>query len=153
ALLESGEKEECGTNLQGLAELITDSPADLLVAGEAQRVSGLLEMTRSNADLAAQHFGRSVSIFDLLGDRYRAARAHYELGRAYGSGQPERAAEQLALAANTFRELGARLDLEKAQTAAQTLEHGAEPVQQKTPALSQLLTLGLDELVDAREQW
>ncbi len=150
ALLESGEKEECGTNLQGLAELITDSPADLLVAGEAQRVSGLLEMIRSNADLAAQHFGRSVSIFDLLGDRYRAARAHYELGRAYGSGQPERAAEQLALAANTFRELGARLDLEKAQTAAQTLEHGAAPVKQTTSALSQLLTLRLAEAVASR---
>ncbi len=146
----NGEKEECGTNLQGLAELITDSPADLLVAGEAQRVSGLLEMTRSNADLAAQHFGRSVSIFDLLGDRYRAARAHYELGRAYGSGQPERAAEQLALAANTFRELGARLDLEKAQTAAQTLEHGAAPVKQTTSALSQLLTLRLAEAVASR---
>src|SRR5207245_7059401 len=116
--------------LHSLAELFPPSPADSLVAGEAQRINGLLEMTRSDADSAAQHFGRSVSIFDLLGDRYRAARAHYELGRAYGSGQPERAAEQLALAANTFRELGARLDLEKAETAAQALEHGGAPVKQ-----------------------
>src|SRR2546426_392625 len=150
AFLECHETEECRANLQGLAELITDSPADLLVAGEAQRVSGLLEMTRSDADSAAQHFGRSVSIFDLLGDRYRAARAHYELGRAYGSGQPERAAEQLALAANTFRELGARLDLEKAETAAQALEHGAAPVKQTTSALSQLLTIRLAEAVASR---
>jgi len=150
AFLECHETAECSANLQGLAELITDSPADLLVAGEAQRVSGLLEMTRSDADSAAQHFGRSVSIFDLLGDRYRAARAHYELGRAYGSGQPERAAEQLALAANTFRELGARLDLEKAETAAQALEHGAAPVKQTTSALSQLLTIRLAEAVASR---
>ncbi len=150
AFLECHETEECSASLQGLAELITDSPADLLVAGEAQRVSGLLEMSRSDAESAAQHFGRSVSIFDLLGDRYRAARARYELGRAYGSGQPERAAEQLALAANTFRKLGARLDLEKAETAAQALEHGATPVKQTTSALSQLLTLRLAEAVASR---
>jgi len=150
AFLECGETEECSANLQGLAELITDSPADLLLAGDAQRVSGLLEMTKSDADSAAQHFGRSVSIFDLLGDRYRAARAHYELGRAYGSGQPERAAEQLALAVNTFRELGARLDLEKAETATQALEHGVAPVKQATSALSQLLTLRLAEAVASR---
>ncbi len=31
---------------------------------------------RSDAAAAAQHFGSSVSIFDMLGDRYRAARAH-----------------------------------------------------------------------------
>jgi hydrogenase-4 transcriptional activator len=150
AFLECHETEECSANLQGLAELITDSPADLLLAGDAQRVSGLLEMTKSDADSAAQHFGRSVSIFDLLGDRYRAARAHYELGRAYGSGQPERAAEQLALAVNTFRELGAHLDLEKAETATQALEHGAAPAKQTTSALSQLLTLRLAEAVASR---
>src|SRR5439155_21659573 len=65
-------------------------------------------------------------------------------------GQPERAAEQLALAANTFRELGARLDLEKAETAAQALEHGAAPVKQTTSALSQLLTIRLAEAVASR---
>src|SRR5207245_6653189 len=136
--------------LHSLAELFPPSPADSLVAGEAQRINGLLDTTRANADSPEQHFGRSRSIFDLLGDRYRAARAHYELGRAYGSGQPERAAEQLALAANTFRELGARLDLEKAQTAAQTLEDVGTPVKHTASALSQLLTLRLAEAVASR---
>lgn len=150
AYLRNGEKEACNENLEGLAVLITDSPADLLLTGEAQRVHGLLEMTRADADLAAQHFGRSVSIFDLLGDRYRAARAHYELGRAYTAGQAERAAEQFALATNIFKELGARLDLEKAQAAAQSLEQAAPTSRHEHSALSQLLTLRLAEAVASR---
>ena len=127
-----------------------NSPADLLRAGEAQRTYGLVEMTRSDAALAAQHFGRSVSIFDLLGDRYRAARAHYELGRAYTVAQPERAAEQLARASNTFRELGARLDLAKAEEALRALDHAAPAAPHEHSALSQLLTLRLAEAVASR---
>jgi hydrogenase-4 transcriptional activator len=150
AYLRSEIYEECANNLQRLADLITDSPADLLLAGEAQRVQGLLELSKGDADLAAQHFGRSVSIFDLLGDRYRAARAYYELGRAYTAGQPERATEQLALAANTFRELGARLDLERAESVAQTLDQGTPSGRQERSALSQLLTLRLAEAVASR---
>jgi DNA-binding NtrC family response regulator/tetratricopeptide (TPR) repeat protein len=150
AYLECGNNDECTTNLHRLAEQITDSPADLLLAGEAQRTYGLVEMARSDAALAAQHFGRSVSIFDLLGDRYRAARAHYDLGRAYTIAQPERAAEQLARATNTFRELGARLDLEKAEEALRALEHAAPATPHEHSALSQLLTLRLAEAVASR---
>jgi hydrogenase-4 transcriptional activator len=150
AYLECGDLNDCTANLHLLAELITDSPADLLLAGEAQRTHGLVEMTRSEVDLAAQHFGRSVSIFDLLGDRYRAARAHYELGRAYTIAQPERATEQLTRAVNTFRELGARLDLDRAEEALRALEHAAPSPRHEHSALSQLLTLRLAEAVASR---
>ena len=150
ASLESNSPDECNDNLKRLAELITDSPADLLLAGEAQRVHGLLEMSKSDADLAAQHFGRSVSIFDLLGDRYRAARAHYELGRAYALSQPDRAAEQLTLAGSTFRELGARLDLANVEAATQALEQAVPATRVEHSALSQLLTLRLAEAVASR---
>src|SRR2546430_9692471 len=51
-------------SLQKVAALISDSETDLLLAGEAQRLHGLLEMATGNAGLAAQHFGRSVSIFE-----------------------------------------------------------------------------------------
>ena len=74
-------------------------------------------MARSDEASAAQHFGSSVSIFDMLGDRYRSARAHFELGKAYASTVPSRAGEHLSRALNTFRELGARLDLEQAENA------------------------------------
>src|SRR2546430_14520418 len=104
-------------SLQKVAALISDSETDLLLAGEAQRLHGLLEMATGDAGLAAQHFGRSVSIFDLLGDRYRSARAHCELGRAYALAQPDRATEHFARATNIFRELGARLDLARTKEA------------------------------------
>ena len=150
AALATGDLEACSANLKAVSESITDSTADLLLAGEAQRMHGLAEMHRHDPEVAAQHFGRSVSIFDLLGDRYRAARAYYELGKAYALSQPERAAEQFARAVNTFRELGAKLDLEKAEVATRELERAAPTTRQEHSAISQLLTLRLTEAVASR---
>ena len=151
ASLECGETEDSVANLQSLAQLITDSPTDLLLAGEAQRMHGLLEMARGDAANAAQHFGRSVSIFDMLGDRYRSARAHYELGRAYTIAQPERAAEHLSRSVNIFRELGAKLDLARAEQAATDLEKTGPQQQRQRETVLQLLTLRLAEAVASRE--
>jgi hydrogenase-4 transcriptional activator len=151
ASLECGETDESAANLQRLAQLITDSPADLLLAGEAQRLHGLLEMARGDAATAAQHFGRSVSIFDLLGDRYRSARAHYELGRAYAIAQPERAAEHLSRAVNIFRELGARVDLDRAEQASAALDQTKPQQLLQRDTVVQLLTLRLAEAVASRE--
>jgi len=151
ASLECGETDESAANLQSLAQLITDSPTDLLLAGEAQRLHGLLEMARGDAATAAQHFGRSVSIFDLLGDRYRSARAHYELGRAYAMAQPERAAEHLSRAVNIFGELGARVNLERAEEASAALDQTKPQQLLQRDAVVQLLTLRLAEAVASRE--
>ena len=151
ASLECGETDESEANLQSLAQLITDSPTDLLLTGEAQRLHGLLEMSRGDAATAAQHFGRSVSIFDLLGDRYRSSRAHYELGRAYAIANPERAAEHLARAVNIFRELGARIDLERAEEASAALDQTKPQQLLQREAVVQLLTLRLAEAVASRE--
>ncbi|MCA1555514.1 MAG: tetratricopeptide repeat protein, partial [Acidobacteria bacterium] len=68
---------ECASELQKVTEQTTDSAADLAVAGEAQRVNGLLALAQSDTTLAIHHFGRSVSIFSILGDRYRTALALY----------------------------------------------------------------------------
>lgn len=151
ACLECGDIEGCGANLNQLAQLITDSPADLLLAGETQRVHGLLGMIGGDASTAAQHFGRSVSIFDLLGDRYRSARAHFELGRAYAIAQPERAAEHLTRAVNVFRELGAHLNLSRAEEAATALDQTTPQQLRKRETVVQLLTLRLAEAVASRE--
>ena len=151
AYLESGDPDQCAINLKKLTDLTTDSTTDLGFAGEAQRLSGLLAMAQDDASLAAQHFGRSVSIFELLGDRYRAARAHYELGRAYIVAQPERAAEHLSRATNTFRQLGARIDLERADQAVAGLDRSAPQEHHARSALTQLLTLRLAEAVASRE--
>jgi len=58
----------------------------------------------------------------MLGDRYRAARAHSELGRAYAVSQPSRAIEHLSRAVNAFRELGARLDQTRAEAVLANLD-------------------------------
>src|SRR6185436_2769886 len=151
AFLECGNEGEADASLQRVLDLVTDSQADFHIAGEAQRLQGRLDMVRSAAASAAQHFGRSVSIFDLLGDRYRSARAHHELGRAYTVTQPDRAEEHLTRAINIFRELGARLDIEKTEEAIAALAHlGPEQLKGRDTVI-QLLTLRLAEAVSSRE--
>src|SRR5215813_1377593 len=87
--LSTRDLDDCTRELQRVSDETTDSPTDLAFTGEAHRLNGMLNMARNDAASAAQHFGSSVSIFDMLGDRYRAARAHLELGRAYATILPE----------------------------------------------------------------
>jgi DNA-binding NtrC family response regulator len=149
--LQTRELDECSRELQFVAEQTTDSATDLGFTGEAHRLNGMLNMSRHDAASAAQHFGSSVSIFDMLGDRYRGARAHLELGRAYATILPERAGEHLSRALNTFRELGARVDLSRAEEELRDLARTTPERQQEQSALTQLLTLRLAEAVASRE--
>jgi len=145
------ELDESAKLLQQVSADTTDSATDLGFTGEAHRLYGMLAMARSDASSAAQHFGSSVSIFDMLGDRYRSARAHLELGRAYASLMPDRAGEHLSRALNTFRELGARLDLSRAEEELRDLSRTTPQRSQEHSALTQLLTLRLAEAVASRE--
>ena len=151
AHLRNHQLDESAAELHQVTEKVTDSPADLGFAGEAQRLAGLLALAQSDAPAAAQHFGSSVSVFDMLGDRYRAARANFELGRAYALTQPNRAMEQLTRAGNTFRELGARIDLARAEEAIDQLDQTTVIPYVEQSALTQLLTLRLAEAVASRE--
>jgi DNA-binding NtrC family response regulator/tetratricopeptide (TPR) repeat protein len=148
-----GETEETAKLLARISEEAETSTTDLAISGEAQRVHGLLELAREDAPLAVHHFGRCLSISEMLGDRYRMARAHHLLGRAYAaSAQPERAREHLGLAVHTFSELGAKLDLARAEESVEELEsHAPEEQQVEPPAPAQLLTLRLAEAVASRE--
>jgi DNA-binding NtrC family response regulator/tetratricopeptide (TPR) repeat protein len=151
AHLSTGELDECSRELQRVSAETTDSPTDLAFTGEAHRLNGMLNMARNDAAAAAQHVGSSVSIFDMLGDRYRAARAHLELGRAYATILPDRAGEHLSRALNTFRELGARLDLSRAEEELRDISRSTPERIQEQSALTQLLTLRLAEAVASRE--
>jgi hydrogenase-4 transcriptional activator len=151
AHLQTHEYDECAAELQRVAEATTDSATDLGFTGESHRLNGMLNMARGDAAAAAQHFGSSVSIFDMLGDRYRAARAHLELGRAYIRILPERAGEHLSRALNTFRDLGARIDLAHAEEELKILARATPERAQEQSALTQLLTLRLAEAVASRE--
>jgi transcriptional regulator with GAF, ATPase, and Fis domain/uncharacterized protein HemY len=151
AHLRNREEAQCSEELLRVTEQTTDSATDLGFAGEAHRVAGMLAMTQSDPAAAAQHFGSSASIFEMLGDRYRAARAHAELGRAYAVTQPARATEHLSRAVNTFRELGARLDQKRAEAALANLDRTMPERIHEQSALTQLLTLRLAEAVASRE--
>ncbi len=152
AHLRRGETELCAELLQKVTELVEDSVSDLALTGEEQRLQGLLATRRENTRLAAHHFGRSVSIFELLGDRYRTARAHFDLGRALSSFQPERAAETLTSAVRIFRELGARLDLARAEEALAALGYELPPpATLPEPQARQLSIMRLVEAVNSRE--
>ena len=151
AHLRNGEEGECAAELQKVTEQTSDSATDLGFTGEAHRLSGMLAMAQADPGAAAQHFGSSASIFDMLGDRYRTARAHAELGHAYAGTQPARATEHFTRALNTFRELGARLDQTRTEAALANLDRTAPERSQEQSALTQLLTLRLAEAVASRE--
>src|ERR1041384_2914427 len=144
ANLRRGATAECAAQLRYVSDEASDvAGADLAVSGETQRVQGLLALAQGDAVRAAQHFGRSVSIYETLGDRYRSARARYELGRAYALVQPERAAECLATAAQTFRELGARLDIARTDETLAALDTSATEQRQEPAPLLHLILSGL----------
>jgi transcriptional regulator with GAF, ATPase, and Fis domain/tetratricopeptide (TPR) repeat protein len=157
--LRQGHPTECAAQLQKVAEQTTESVADLAIAGAAQRVHGLLWMAQKDGARAIHHFSRSVSIFEMLGDRYSSALAHYELGMAYVALQPERATEYLSHAATVFRALGARIDLARAEEALAALGQDANSQDERreasvtapgvapalSPLLSPLLTMRLAE--------
>jgi transcriptional regulator with GAF, ATPase, and Fis domain/Tfp pilus assembly protein PilF len=148
--LTSGKLDEAEVKLSKATAGTSDSDPDMGLMGETQRLHGLLALARTEASLAAQHFGRSVSIFDLLGDRYRSARSHYDLGRAYVLAQPELAAEHLTRAVNVFRELGAQLDLDAAEAALAAHDQSAPQQLRQREAVIQLVTLRLAEAVTSR---
>jgi DNA-binding NtrC family response regulator/tetratricopeptide (TPR) repeat protein len=152
AHLQTGSLVACETILKKILAETNDTATDLAVVGEAQRIHGMLSLRQEDATLAAHHFGRSQSIFEMLGDRYRSARGHYWLGEAFAlSSQAERAAEHFGLAVHTFRELGARLDLERAEASLAALERVESEQVVEPPATAQLLTLRLAEATASRE--
>ncbi len=148
---QNGTLDECAALLQKVVDETNDTAPDLAVVGEAQRLYGMLALRQEDTTLAAHHFGRSQSIFEMLGDRYRSARGHYWLSQALHAAQPERAAEHLTLAIHTFRQLGAQIDLKRAEESLVALEQSAKDQTAEPPATAQLLTLRLAEAVASRE--
>ncbi len=151
AMLEAGRTDDCAAALQTLAEETQDSPEDLAISGEAQRLHGLMAFRQHDTARAAHHFGRCVSIFEMLGDVYRSSLAHYLLGETYAASQPERAAEHLTQAVESFQQLGAAQALARAEAALSRLDRSVPARQDEVAALIQMLTLRLSEAVASRE--
>ncbi len=151
AHLRSGEWERCAEQLQQVTDKTADSMIGLMISGEAQRLNGQLAQARGDTLMAIHHLGRSVTLFEMLGDRHKSAVANYELGRAYASTQPARADEILGHAAQTFRELGARHNLARAEELRLALEDKAPTQLGGQYILTPLSTLRLAEAIASRE--
>ena len=141
----------CESALRRVAEEESALSANPACAGQAQRLYGQLALAQGDDTLAAHHFGRSVSIYEMLGDCYQIALAHYWLGYAYAKKQPDKAKGPLHLAAGTFQRLGALVNLARAKDALAALAPASIPLPQETLALTRLLTLRLTEAVTSRE--
>jgi transcriptional regulator with GAF, ATPase, and Fis domain/tetratricopeptide (TPR) repeat protein len=151
AYLRSDRVDRCIELVKRVSAEATDSSADVGMVGEAERLHGLIAMAQGDATFAAQHFGRSLSIFEMLGDRYRSAIASEALGAAYAAATPRRAVEKLARAVQGFRELGAEPDLARAEQALAALDREAPERRTDPVALTQLLTLRLADAAASRE--
>src|SRR5262249_14771442 len=80
--------------------------------GEFLRLRGRLQAAAGQAIEAYHDFGQSVSVFELVGERYQAGLSYLELGRpGAGSGARSRATRYLADAAGLFESLGAAPEL------------------------------------------
>jgi tetratricopeptide (TPR) repeat protein len=143
------EHAQCAAQLELVSGAGTDP--NLAVSGDVQRLHGMLALKQGDRTLAAHHFGRSISIFEMLGDRYRSALSHYWLARAYAVDQPDRAAEHIELSLQTLRRLGAKFDIEKAEAALAEIDLAAPERQRVVAGVLQLLTLRLAEAVASRE--
>jgi hydrogenase-4 transcriptional activator len=86
--------------------------------GEFLRLRGRLHASAGSAIEAYHDFGQSVSVFELLGERYQAGLSYLELGRlAAAGGARSRATRYLTDAARVFEALGAAPELSDVRAA------------------------------------
>jgi DNA-binding NtrC family response regulator/tetratricopeptide (TPR) repeat protein len=86
--------------------------------GEFLRLRGRVHAQAGRSTEAYHDFGQSVSVFDLLGERYQAGLSYLELGRLAGAaGARSRANRYLTDAMAIFESLQAAPDLEEAKAA------------------------------------
>jgi DNA-binding NtrC family response regulator/tetratricopeptide (TPR) repeat protein len=117
ALLASDRVDEAQQALEQLADRI--SPAAMSGTwGEYLRLRGRLHALAARTTEAYHDFGQSVSVFDLLGEKYQAGLSYLELGRlAAAAGARSRATRYLTDAARIFEILGAAPDLAESRAA------------------------------------
>jgi hydrogenase-4 transcriptional activator len=115
AFLLTNSFEKCAENLEFLSNEISQTQIDLGFVGEVQRLQGVFAISKNNYETARQHFGKSVSIFEMLGDRYRLAVANFWLGYSFGKTDSRRAEKLIARSISDFATMGATLELKRAE--------------------------------------
>src|SRR5687767_213147 len=111
ALLASGDPREAHERLDIVAKRIQPS-AMSGTWGEFLRLRGRVRAASDRPTDAYHDFGQSVSVFELLGERYQAGLSYLELGRlAASAGARSRATRYLSDARRLFEFLGAAPEL------------------------------------------
>ena len=117
ALLASGRRDEAEARLHAVGGQFSDAGMSS-VWGEFLRLRGRLHAQAGRATEAYHDLGQSVSVFDLLGEKYQAGLSHLELGKLAGyAGARSRATRYLADAVAIFESLDAQPDLAETRAA------------------------------------
>jgi hydrogenase-4 transcriptional activator len=117
ALLAAGRPDESRSRLEQVAPRV--QPGGMSgVWGEYLRLRGRLHAAAGRLTDAYHDFGQSVSVFDVLGERYQAGLSYLELGRLTASaGARSRATNYLSDAVAMFESVNAGPELADAQAA------------------------------------
>jgi DNA-binding NtrC family response regulator/tetratricopeptide (TPR) repeat protein len=128
ALLATGASGECQERLEKVALRI--QPGSMSGTwGEFLRLRGRIRAADGRATDAYHDFGQSVSIFELLGERYQAGLSYLELGRlAATAGARSRASRYLTDAQRLFSLLGAAPELAETEAALKAIPSAATGV-------------------------
>src|SRR3954470_14573659 len=125
ALLASGNLEDAETRLANVTRQLAGAGMTS-VWGEFLRLRGRIHAQSGRATEAYHDLGQSVSVFDLLGERYQAGLSHLELGKlAAAAGARSRASRYLLDALAIFEALDARPDLDEARAAIEAMPTAA----------------------------
>ena len=117
ALLAAGRAEESRARVDQIASRV--QPGGMSgVWGEFLRLRGRLHTTAGRLTEAYHDFGQSVSVFEVLGERYQAGLSYLELGRLSASaGARSRATRYLTDAASMFESVSAAPELAETRAA------------------------------------
>jgi DNA-binding NtrC family response regulator/tetratricopeptide (TPR) repeat protein len=111
ALLASGRRDEAEQRLTAASGLIPAAGMSSMW-GEFLRLRGRVHAQAGRPTEAYHDLGQSVSVFDLLGEKYQAGLSYLELGKLAGTaGARSRAAHYLSDALAIFESLDAQPDL------------------------------------------
>ena len=121
ALLALERLAEASERLDGVAGRV--QPGSMTSTwGEFLRLRGRIQGALGHATEAYHDFGQSVSVFELLGERYQAGLSYLALGRLAGTaGARSRATRYLSNAVVVFETLNAAPDLAEARAALENI--------------------------------
>jgi len=131
-------------------ESIADRFGSAALTATSTGARGLLQLRTAHAADAVRTLGDAVEAWTDVDAPYEAARARMVLAEALAaSGQPDRAAMELRAARSAFEQLGAVLDLRRADEIGKTVGIGPDAFRASTIAEREVRTFAFTDIVDS----